>query len=655
MKIRAKMILCFSSICIGCMLLAMLSVLAIIRDRFAVMYDERSGISANYYASEIRGWLEQKTSVVDLAVAYMESAAQPEEDAVVDYLEALIQEAEGTTDAFAAFTDGTFWDGSRLELGEDWDYSTYPWYTQALETEEKIFCTPYMDSSAGHMVIPVSRQFTCIDGRQGVIGMSLQLDNMFDTINEITDTSDGSYVFLTDESGMILLHPNSDYMPSQSGMTEMPEQYTAAVSDGSAVKDYDGVRRYLRSVQSLVGSVVVATPVSVYNETANQLVGIFLVTILISAVVAAVVVAIFSGGITKPIVAMQKEIVELRELKLHARSKKAVNPRRDEMGVMDQAIENLRTRLNQIVQQMIQASEKLKEQFETVQSAVQGSVADNRSVKDTIGQIVQAIDDVAQQTQMANGNLTEFAEELSSVAGRMERMNEIAAATVKQCVSGVNTVELLSDRIKNSRQLQDATYQIADGLSQKSVSIDGISKTISAIANQTSLLALNASIEAARAGEAGRGFAVVAEEIGNLAGQTSCATSDINQIVTEIQNEIRNVTSRIGEIQNMTTECMSVMSDTQGVFQRISEDISSMGSDISELENAVDTLNQNKDNIVDKFSGISSETEELMASSQKVNERVENQSMEIGQISASMEELNEVIDRLNQIIETFHV
>ena len=80
-----------------------------------------------------------------------------------------------------------------------------------------------------------------------------------------------------------------------------------------------------------------------------------------------------------------------------------------------------------------------------------------------------------------------------------------------------------------------------------------------------------------------------------------------------------------------------------------------MGSDISELENAVDTLNRNKDNIVDKFSGISSETQELTASSQEVRERVENQSMEIGQISASMEELNEVVRRLNQIIETFHV
>ncbi len=655
MKIRAKMILCFSSICIGCMILALLSALVMTRGRFAAMNDARNGISADFYAAEIHAWLEQKTASVDSAVIYMESAAKPEKEAAVDYLGAMIQNTEGVTDIFVAFTDGTFWDGNGADFGDDWDYSTYPWYTGALETEEKIYCTPYMDGSAGRMVIPVSRQFTCMDGRQGVIGMSLELDTMFEIINRLTDTSDGSYVFLTDDSDMILLHPNSGYMPSASGMTEMPAEYTAAISSGKSVADYDGVRRYLKSVPCIVGSVVVATPVSVYNEATNQLIVIFGITILISAVVAAVIVAIFSSGITKPIVAMQREITELRELRLQMRKKAAVRPRRDEMGVMDQAIESLRVRLNQIVQQMIEASDTLKEQFDTVQGAVHNSVQDNRSVKDTISQIVQAIDDVAQQTQQANENLTDFAEELSSVATRMERMNEIASATISLCTSGVSTVGVLSERIENSRELQNMTYEIADGLSQKSVSIDGISKTISEIAGQTSLLALNASIEAARAGEAGRGFAVVAEEIGNLAAQTASATNDINQIITEIQNEIQNVTSRIGQIQTTTTDCMSAMSDTEGVFQRISEDISSMGSDISELENAVDTLNRNKDNIVDKFSGISSETQELTASSQEVRERVENQSMEIGQISASMEELNEVVRRLNQIIETFHV
>lgn len=414
--------------------------------------------------------------------------------------------------------------------------------------------------------------------------------------------------------------------------------------------------RYLTAFPSSVGSITIATPVSVYNEALNRVMLAFVITMLIAAVVAAAIVAVFSNSITRPIIAMQQEIVELRELKLQMKDNASGgHVRQDEMGVMDRAIHELRGRLNQIVQQMIQSSDTLKAQFDTVCISVENSVSDNHSVKDTVSQIVIAIDDVAQQTQQANENFAEFSDELSRVAGRMEEMNSVASAAVGQCYDGMETVELLSRKIEQSRVLQDATYETANSLSQKSLSIDGISKTISEIASQTSLLALNAAIEAARAGEMGRGFAVVAGEIGGLAAQTASATGDINHIISEIQAEIRNVSTQIGRIQDTTTDCMSTMSDTQGVFRRISENISGMGNDINELENAVDNLNRNKDDIVDKFSNISSETQELTAASQEVNERVESQSSEMDRINTSMSELHEVVKRLNDIIEEFQV
>ncbi len=658
MKIKAKLIICFSAICIGCMLIAMLCVLVRTRNRFDELNDVKAKTTARYYASAIQTWLAEKTAVVDSAVVYMESLDSVNEDAVVDYLEGLLRANEGTTDVFAVFTDGTFLDGGRLELGEDWDYTGYPWYTEALAADGKVYCEPYND---GGMVMPVSRKFTCKNGATGVIGMSLKLQAMFDMVNEIAASADGSYVIMTDNSGNILMHENSAFMPSQDRISSVLEvldgAYVASMEDPSLpIKDYDGVMRYLTAFPSSVGSITIATPVAVYNEALNRVMLAFVITMLIAAVVAAAIVAVFSNSITRPIIAMQQEIVELRELKLQMKDNASGgHVRQDEMGVMDRAIHELRGRLNQIVQQMIQSSDTLKAQFDTVCISVENSVSDNHSVKDTVSQIVIAIDDVAQQTQQANENFAEFSDELSRVAGRMEEMNSVASAAVGQCYDGMETVELLSRKIEQSRVLQDATYETANSLSQKSLSIDGISKTISEIASQTSLLALNAAIEAARAGEMGRGFAVVAGEIGGLAAQTASATGDINHIISEIQAEIRNVSTQIGRIQDTTTDCMSTMSDTQGVFQRISENISGMGNDINELENAVDNLNRNKDDIVDKFSNISSETQELTAASQEVNERVESQSSEMDRINTSMSELHEVVKRLNDIIEEFQV
>ena len=509
MKIKAKLIICFSAICIGCMLIAMLCVLVRTRNRFDELNDVKAKTTARYYASAIQTWLAEKTAVVDSAVVYMESLDSVNEDAVVDYLEGLLRANEGTTDVFAAFTDGTFLDGGRLELGEDWDYTGYPWYTEALAADGKVYCEPYND---GGMVMPVSRKFTCKNGSTGVIGMSLQLQTMFDMVNEIAASADGSYVIMTDNSGNILMHENSAFMPSQEKISSVLEvldgAYVASMEDPSLpIKDYDGVMRYLTAFPSSVGSITIATPVSVYNEALNRVMLAFVITMLIAAVVAAAIVAVFSNSITRPIIAMQQEIVELRELKLQMKDNASGgHVRQDEMGVMDRAIQELRGRLNQIVQQMVQASDTLKAQFDTVCISVENSVSDNHSVKDTVSQIVIAIDDVAQQTQQANENFAEFSDELSRVAGRMEEMNSVAAAAVGQCYDGMETVELLSRKIEQSRVLQDATYETANSLSQKSLSIDGISKTISEIASQTSLLALNAAIEAARAGEMGRGL-----------------------------------------------------------------------------------------------------------------------------------------------------
>lgn len=653
-----KMIICFSAICIGCMLIAMLSALTLTRKRFNAMNDVQAKTAADFYASEIETWLERKTSIVDSAVVYMESLDEIDEDAVVDYLEALIQSSEGTVDVFAAFTDGTFLDGSRLELGEDWDYTGYPWYTEALAADGKVLCTPYMD---GQMVVPVSRKFTCKNGATGVIGMSLQLGALFEAVNEVSDSSDGSYVFMLDNDGLILLHENNEFLPTKEKMSAVTDvlggAYAISLDDGTVpVEDYDGVMRYLMAVPNSLGRIVVATPVSVYNEATTQLVFNYVVMIIIAALVSAVVVAIYSGSITRPIIEMQHEIAELRELKLQmVCDAEALRGRRDEIGIMEQAIQELRSRLNQIVQQMIHAADTLKEQFRNVRSSVKSSVDDNYSIKGTLGQIVTAINDVAQHTLQANENLTEFADELSNVAGRMGRMNEEAVSAVSQCHDGMDTVELLSRKIDQSRELQTATSETASMLSQKSISIDGISKTIGEIASQTSLLALNASIEAARAGAAGRGFAVVAEEIGMLAAQTASATGDINQIIGEIQHGIKSVSTQISQLQHNTVDCISTMEDTQGVFRKISKNISGIGNDINELETAVDNLNRNKDGIVDKFCSISSETQELTAASQEVDRRVETQGVEMGRIDNAMTELHEVVDRLYGIIAEFHV
>ena len=664
-SIRTKIIFIFLGVSMLCLISALGVAAKLSYNDMELVNNKANKQTTSLYSTKIEGWFEREASVLDSLEAIMESKNSPDNKTIFSYLSQIRDEKDSITDIYVAYESKFLINGSGNKLPDDYDCTARDWYKNVKEQNTRVYQSPYLDTGTGEMVITIAQPFEINGKFAGVIGMDLNIQSLFDTINELVDTTDGSYVFVLDSNDNFILHPNSEFAATEQKSVNLSEvlegNYKKGMDDFVAIADYDGAEKYLETskVETNGWTVVLVTPASVYTQQTKQLLGAFGYLVLGVAVIIAIISVIVGNSIARPIVKMSKEIEKTKDFELQDteedKTHQRYRRRKDEIGKMVHAVGELRESLIEMVKELKMTSKVIDGKSTEVGDIIDVNLKSLDSVVATINEIAVAIDDEANELQNGSEKLNEFSDQIEEVVEDAKKISEVSQNAVRQSMDGISKVDTLSKKISETEELQIKTTENVEALADKSKSIDGITKIINDIAEQTNLLALNASIEAARAGEAGRGFSVVADEIRALAEQTANATSDIVQIISEIQNEIRTTKTNMEFIRTSTKECVDSMDETKLAFVSINDEINEVGGRIENLDNTLAELNENKNVIVSNFSGISAATEEISASTTEISNRAEEQSKGMTRIADSMEELLQIIIKLENIVSQFKI
>ncbi|MGF6355388.1 methyl-accepting chemotaxis protein [Paenibacillus sp. 4624] len=318
----------------------------------------------------------------------------------------------------------------------------------------------------------------------------------------------------------------------------------------------------------------------------------------------------------------------------------------DELTVLYDAFNVMVSNLRSIVNDIADSTRTTSQNAQSLSEAITQAAEQIEMMSEAVDHIAVGVEDQKVTSQHSLITADEMLNDFQKMQHQSLGMTELSGK-MEQSVG--HTKETFSSLMKGMNELAESHNRSRDImllLEKEASDIEVITHSVKNIAEETGLLALNASIEAARAGEEGAGFAVVAQQIRKLADESKDSVHRINELISRVQQRIRETVElsheQHGLVVHESERTVSVdqtlleLTGTVEVFMKGAHDI---GSKIAEQTGRVEQTHGHVKKIQGKAGSFSDEAKRIMDAAHEETAIME-------EISSSAEELRQLTDRL---------
>lgn len=380
--------------------------------------------------------------------------------------------------------------------------------------------------------------------------------------------------------------------------------------------------------------------------------------IILWATLAAILLALGIGFVIARMIAVPLGVM-LKDVELVAAGDLSVKRiemnRRDEVGKLAKAFNQMVDNLHTLVKHVSQASEQVAASSEELTASADQMAKASTQVADSISGVAQGADRQLQSVTDAMAVVEELsagAEQIAASSSNVAAMSEKTAGAARD---GEKAVDVAINKMADIEKTVLNSADMVTGLGNRSKEIGQIVGVISGLASQTNLLALNAAIEAARAGEQGRGFAVVAEEVRKLAEQSQEAAKHIASLISAIQSDTDKAVTAMNDGTREVKNGAEVVNVAGRAFKEIVASIGEMSQQIREISDAVQQMAQGSEQIVESVRNIDDISKTTAGATQSVSAATEENSATMQEIAASSETLSALAQQLQALVCKFQV